>query len=91
MTLHSAFEVGATGRTVCTYEATLRNIAPKATFKLGSPVLPMVTEVQFYAFLGAVLMLGPKLASPVSAQQRVRWNYVKLVKATVAFLARGPR
>ena len=45
----------------------------------------MVTEAQFYASLGAVLMLGPKSASPAFAQPRVRWNYVKLVKAAAAY------
>ena len=38
-------------------------------------------------------MLGPKSASPVTSQQGVRWNYVKLGKAAVAYwhVVRGDR
>ena len=38
-------------------------------------------------------MLGPKSASPVTPQQGVRWNYVKLVRAAVAYwrVVRGER
>ena len=38
-------------------------------------------------------MIGPKTASPVTSQPGVRWNYVKLVKAAVAYwhVVRGER
>ena len=89
----STFEVSAAASTVRTYEATLRAIAPKVTLKLGSPVLPMCTKAQFFAFFGAVLLLGPESSSPASPQPGVRWNSVKLVKAAVAccHVARGGR
>ena len=39
------------------------------------------------------MLLGPKSPSPVSAQPGVRWSYVNLVKAAVAFwhVVRGKR
>ena len=83
-TLSTASEVSAASGTVRTYEATLRSIAPKITSKLGSPALPMVSEAQFFAFFGSVLLLGPESASPVSAQQGGRWCYVKLPRAAIA-------
>ena len=55
-TLQSAFEVSAASGAVRTYEATLRNIAPKVTVRSGAPVLLMSTEARSYAFSGAVLM-----------------------------------
>ena len=67
-----------------TYGATLRSIVPKVTSELGPPVLPRVSEPQFFAFFGSALLLGPKSASPVSSQPGVRWSYVKLVKAAIA-------
>ena len=47
----------------------------------------------FYAFFGAVVLLGPSTASSVSAQTAVRRSYVKLVKAAAAYwrVARGSR
>ena len=53
----------------------------------------MVAEAQFYAFSGAALLLRPESASPVSAQQGVRWNDVKFAKAVVArwHVVRGER
>ena len=84
-TLSAAFEVSAASGTVRTYEATLRSIVPKVMSKLGSPVLPMVSKAQFFAVFGSVLLLGPKSASPVSAQPGVRWSYVELPTAAVAF------
>ena len=78
------FEGGAASGTVRTYEAILRGIAPKATLRLGSSVLPMATEAQFLSFFGAVSILGPKSPSPVSGLPSVRWSYVKLVKAAIA-------
>ena len=92
-TPQSAFEVSAASGAVRTYEATLRKFAPKVTLKLGSQVSLMVTEAQFFAFSGAVLMLGPKSASPASAPPEVRWNYVELFKAAAACwdVVRGAR
>ena len=89
--VQSTFDVRAGA--VRTYEATLRAIAPKVTLKLGSQVLPMCAEAQFFAFFGAVLLLGPKSSSPASPQPGARWNYVKLVNAAVAYwcVARGTR
>ena len=91
--MRSAFYAGSASSAVRTYEAILRGIAPKVTLKLGSAVLPMRTDAQFFSFFGAVLMLGPKSASPVTSHQGVRWNYVKLVKAAVAYwrVVRGDR
>ena len=79
------FEISAATGTVRTYEATLRAIVPKVTLKLASQALPLCAEAQFVAFFGAVLLLGPKSSSPASSRPGVRWNYVKLVKAAVAF------
>ena len=53
----TTFGANASTGTVHTYEAVLRGIAPKVTLKLGSAVLPMRAEAQFYAFFGGVLML----------------------------------
>ena len=91
--VQSTFEVSAAAGAVRTYEATLRAIVPKVTLKLGSRVLPMRAEAQFFAFFGAALLLGPKLSSPASSQPGARWNYVKLVNAAVAYwcVARGTR
>ena len=83
-TVQPAFEISAACGAVRTYEATLRNIVPKVTLNLGSQVLSTVTEAQFSAVFGALLMLGPKSASPAPAEPRVRWNYVKLFKSAVA-------
>ena len=44
--------------------------------------MPMATEAQFYAYSGAVLTLGPKSESPVSAQPGVR---VRPSRAAVAY------
>ena len=87
------FEACAASGAVRTYEAILRGIAPKATLKLGPPVLPMATEAQFLSFFGAALLLGPKSPFPVSGVPGVRWNYVKLVKAAAAHwrVVRGER
>ena len=89
----SSFEVSVATGAVRTYEATLRGIAPKVTLKLGSQVVPRSAEAQFFAFFGAVLLIGPKSPSPVSSHPGVRWNYVKLVKAAVAcwHVVRGER
>ena len=91
--VRSTFGANASSGTVHTYEAVLRGMVPKVTLKLGSAVLPMRTEAQFFAFFGGVLMLGPKTASPVTSQPGVRWNYVKLVKAAAAYwrVVRGER
>ena len=53
----------------------------------------MRAEAQFFAFFGAVLLLGPKSSSPVSSQPGVRWSYVKLVKAAATYwrVVRGTR
>ena len=53
----------------------------------------MITDAQFFAFFGAVLLLGPKSPPPVSPQPGVRRNYVTLVKAAVAYwhVVRGER
>ena len=87
----STFEVSAAASTVRTYEATLRAIAPKVALKLGPQVPPMGTEAQFFALVGADLLLGPKSSSPASPQPGVRWNYAKLVRAAVSHwhVARG--
>ena len=91
--MRSAFYAGSASSAVRTYEAILRGIVPKVTLKLGSAVLPMRTEAQFPSFFGAVLMIGPESASPVTSQQGVTSNFVKLVKAAVAFwhVVRGDR
>ena len=91
--VQSTFEVSAAAGTVRTREATLRGIAPKVAAKLGSQVLPMSAEAQFFAFFGAVLLLGPKSSSPASPQPEVRRNYFKLVKAAADYwrAARGDR
>ena len=82
---HSAFSCSAASGAVRTYGTVSRGIAPKVMRKLGSHVAPMRAEAQFYSFFGAVVMLGPKSASPVTSQQEARWNYVKLVKAAIAY------
>ena len=89
----STLGANAASGTVRTYEAILRGIVPKVTMKLGAAVLPMRPEAQFYSFFGGALMLGPKTTSPVTAQPGARWNYVKLVKAAVAYwhVVRGER
>ena len=74
-----------------TFEAILRGIAPKATLKLGSSVLPMTTEAQFLFSFGAVLILGPESPSPASGLPGVRWNYVKTGQGCRGALARGAR
>ena len=91
--VRSTFSANAASSTVHTYEAVLRGIVPKVTAKLGSSVLPMRTEAQFLSFFGGVLMLGPKAPSQVTSQPGVRWNYVKLVRAAVAYwhVVRGER
>ena len=87
------FSASAASSTVHTYEAVLRGIVPKVMAKLGSAVLPMRTEAQFLSFFGGALMLGPKTPSHVTSQPGVRWNYVKLVRAAVAYwhVVRGER
>ena len=50
--VRSTFGANASSGTVHTYEAVLRGIVPKVTLKLGSAVLPMRTEAQFFAFFG---------------------------------------
>ena len=87
------FGANAASGTARTYETVLRGIAPKVTMKLGSAVLPMRSEAQFYSFFGGVLLRGPKTTSPVTPQPGVRWNYVKLVKAAIAYwhVVRGER
>ena len=89
----SAFATSAAPGAVRTYEVTLRAIVPKFAAKSGSQMLPMSPEGAFCAFFSAVVLLGPKTASSVSAQPAVRWSYVKLVKAAVAFwrIVRGLR
>ena len=71
----------------------MRGIVPKVMRKLGSHVVPMRSEAQFYSFFEAVVMLGPKSTSPVTSQQAARRKYVKLVKAAVAYwhVVRGER
>ena len=81
----STSEVSAAAGAVRTYEATLRGVAPEVTAKLGPQVIPMIAEAQFFAFFGAILLLGPKSSYPAPSQPGVRWNYVKLVKAAVAY------
>ena len=49
-TARYVFEVSAAAGAARTYEAALRSIAPKVALKLGSEVLPMSTEAQFFAF-----------------------------------------
>ena len=66
--VRSAFGACASSGTARTYETVLKSIAPKVTAKLGSSVLPMQSEAQFYAFFGAALMLGPKTSSPATSQ-----------------------
>ena len=87
------FAPGAAPGTARTYEATIRGIAPKVTAKLSSCVLPMESEGAFYAFFTAALLQGPKSLSSATRQPAVRWSYVKLVKAAVAFwhVVRGKR
>ena len=51
----------------------------------------MSTEAQFFAFSGAVLLLGPKSPPPVSPQPGVRRNFVNLVEAAVAYVNVGER
>ena len=82
--VRSTFEVSASTGTIRTYEGILRGVAPKVTLKLGSQVLPMAAEALFLSFFGAVLLLGPKSPSPVSALPGFRRKYVKLVKAAAA-------
>ena len=76
-----------------TFGAFLRGIIPKATLKLGPPVLPMATEAQFLSVFGAVSLLGPKSPLPASCLPGVRRNYEKLVKAAAAHwrVVRGER
>ena len=83
--VQSTFEVSASAGVVRTYVATLRGIGPKVTLKLGSHVLSMCAGAQFFAFFGAVFLLGPKSSSPASSQPGARWIYVKLVKAAAAY------
>ena len=82
-TAQSASAASAAPLTVRTYEATLRATVPKFAAKLGTRVLPMSPGDAFYAFLSAVVLLGPKAASPVSTKPGVRRSYVKIVKAAV--------
>ena len=85
------FDASTASGTVRTYEAIFRDILPKVALKLGSSVLPMAAESQFPSLFGAVLILGPKSPSTVSGLPGVRWNYVKLVEASVGALARRAR
>ena len=71
--------------TVRTSEAVIKSMAPRVAEKMGSPVLPMETAKAFFAFFGAAVLLGPKTPPPTACQLAARWNYVKLVKAAVAF------
>ena len=88
-----AFTSSAATGAVRTYEATLDVIAPRVTLKLGTQVLPMLSANQFYLSSGSCVLLGPKSPPPVSALPGVRWNYVMLVQAAVAFCraVRGER
>ena len=83
--VRTTFGACSASGTVRTYEAILRGIVPKVALRLGSAVLPMRREAQFYSFFGSVLMLGPKSTSPVSLQRGARWNYVNLVEAALAY------
>ena len=60
-------------------------MAPQFVDKLGSAVLPGVTKDVFFAFIGALSLPGPESVSPVTGQSTIRWKYVKLVKAAIAF------
>ena len=92
-TLQSASTSSAATGAVRTCGATAHAIAPKVTVMLGSQVLPMVSAAQFVSFFCSAILLGPKSPPPVSAQPGVRWLYVKLVEAAVAYwqVARGGR
>ena len=83
--LQSLFALSAAPGTVRTYETPLRAIAPKVAAKLSSRALPMDSESASYALSGAAAVLGPGPSSSVTGQHAVRWSYVKLVEAAVAF------
>ena len=91
--VRSTFGASSASGAIRTYEAILRGVVTKVMLKLGSVVLPMRAEAQFYSFFGTALMLGPNSASPLTSHRGVRWNYVKLVKAALAYwhVVRGER
>ena len=81
----SALSSSAAPGSVRTYLAVLKNIARKVTSKLGSSILPMTSEASFDASFGSVVLIGPRPAASSTAQPAVRWSYMKLVKAAVAY------
>ena len=71
-TLLSLFAPSSAPGKVRTYEATLRTIAPKVAANLSPCALLMESEGAVYAISAAVLLLGPKSPSSVTAQLAVR-------------------
>ena len=57
--LQSAFAASAASGTIRTYESTLRAIVPKVALKLGTQVLPMISDCQFCSFFGSAVLPGP--------------------------------
>ena len=71
--------------TARTNEAVLRPLVPRVVESLGAPALPMSNEVAFIACFDSTLLFGPKSPTLTTGQPAVRWSYVRLVKAAVAF------
>ena len=57
---------------------------PRFADKLGSPVSLTESEGKFFAFFGALALLGQKMVSLMFGRPAVRWNHLKLAKAAVA-------
>ena len=89
--VRSTFGASSASSTIRTYEAILRGIVPKVALKLGSAVLPMRTEAQFFSFFGAVPMIGPKSASPVTLQHGGKMELRQVGQGGARLLARSQR
>ena len=66
---------------------------PRIVDKLGSPVSPMGGEGIFFVFFGSLGLAGPESAPLIPGRPAARRNFVKALKAAVAFwrVVRGSR
>ena len=83
--ISAALAASAAPGTVRTFAAVLRRVVTKMTGKLGAPAIPMVSEPAFFGFFASALLVRPHSPSSAPSQLAVRWSYVRLVEAALAF------
>ena len=72
-------------RTMRTYVAALRSLAPGAVENAGAPDPPMWIEATCLASFGWTILPGPQSPALSTGQLAARWSYVKMAEAAVAF------